>query len=83
MPLARLVHHIAALPPSTPLGTFNVANGRLMQVSPSDIAAILKGGTIGDNLISEGYDIARIGTHSLRSGGANNLPINVIYTPSL
>ena len=76
--LARLVHHIAALPPDTPLGTFTTANRRPVQVSPSDIAAMLKGGAIGDNLVRAGYDIARIGTHSLRSGGAINLAINGI-----
>ena len=76
--LARLVHHIAALPPETPLCTFTTANGRPVQVSSSDIAAMLKGGAIGDNLVRAGYDIARIGTHSLRSGGAINLAINGI-----
>jgi hypothetical protein len=76
--LARLVHYITALPPDTPLGTFTTANRRPVQVSPSDIAAMLKGGAIGDNLVRAGYDIARIGTHSLRSGGAINLAINGI-----
>jgi hypothetical protein len=37
---------------------------------------MIRGGAIGDNLINAGYDLTRIGTHSLRSGGAINLAIN-------
>jgi hypothetical protein len=74
--LARLVHRIATLPPSTPLGTFISANGRQAQASANDIAAMLRNGASGDNLPNAGYDLARIGTHSLRSGGAISLALN-------
>ena len=74
--LARLVHGIALLPPDTPLGTYISSTGRQERVSSSDIAGMLRSGAIGDNLINAGYSLARIGTHSLRSGGAISLAIN-------
>jgi hypothetical protein len=74
--LARLVHRIATLNPDTPLGTFLSINGRVLQASSTDITAMIRGGAIGDNLANAGYDLTRIGTHSLRSGGAINMAIN-------
>jgi hypothetical protein len=74
--LARLVHRIATLNPDTPLGTFISVDGRIQQASSTDIAAMVRGGAIGDNLAIAGYDLTRIGTHSLRSGGAINMAIN-------
>lgn len=74
--LARLVHRIAHLPATTPLGTFELAPTRLQRVSPGDITSAVRLGAIGDNLADAGYSLDRIGSHSLRSGGAINLALN-------
>jgi hypothetical protein len=73
--LARLVHQIATLPRETPLGTFVTEQGSHQRISSNDITAMIRAGAVGDNLIQAGYDLTRIGTHSLRSGGAINLAI--------
>ena len=72
---ARLVHQIAALPESTGLGTYVLPNGAVRQVTASEIRSAVQMGAVGDNLEAMGYDIARIGSHSLRSGGATHLKL--------
>jgi hypothetical protein len=74
--LARLVHRTAHLPPTTPLGTFGPDPEHLQRASPTDITAAIRLGAIGDNLADAGYSLDRIGSHSLRSGGAINLAMN-------
>jgi hypothetical protein len=70
--LARLVHTLAGLPDDSPLGTFREGT-RLRQVTSQDILQAVRHGAIVDRLQLSGYDVARIGTHSLRSGGATRL----------
>ena len=73
--IAYLVHEIASLGADTPLGTFVDEDGTCRRVSASDIRAAVIQGAVGDNLEAAGYDLTRIGSHSLRSGGATNLKI--------
>lgn len=66
---ARLLFRMRGLPPHTPLGTFATATG-LSQVPASRIRTILRTTAKAQGLEAKGFDLARIGTHSLRSGGA-------------
>ena len=72
---ARLVHQIAALPESTGLGTYVDPNGVVRRVTSNEIRAAVQMGAAGDNLEAMGYDLTRIGSHSLRSGGATHLKL--------
>jgi hypothetical protein len=73
--IAYLVHEIASRGPETPLGTFLDEGGAWRRVSSSDIRAAVLQGAVADNLVAAGYDLTRIGSHSLRAGGATNLKI--------
>ena len=44
--------------------------GSARQVQARDIRLVLRQGAIDDALEASGYDLSRIGSHSLRSGGA-------------
>ena len=72
--LARLVHLIRDQPDDTPLGSYQDSNG-WKQASARQILAAVRLGAHRDNLASRGYDLKRVGTHSLRSGGATRLKI--------
>jgi len=72
---ARLLHEIRDMDPSTGLGTYVDESGRVYRVGSSEIRAAVQLGAIGDNLIDSGYDLSRIGSHSLRSGGATHLKV--------
>ena len=67
--MARVIHEGRGLGPKTPIGTY-VVGGSANQVTAKDIRSILRQGAIDDALESSGYDLSRIGSHSLRSGGA-------------
>jgi len=73
---ARLVHEIAPKPPDTALGTFVDEDGCTRQVLPSAIRAAVRVAAVGDHLEGAGYDLTRIGSHSLRSGGAMHLKLS-------
>jgi len=73
--VVRLVHEIQDLPGSTPLGTFQHDNGQLGRITSEEVGAAIKLAALADNLPSVGFSIDRIGTHSLRSGGAVNLKL--------
>ena len=66
---ARLMFRMRGLPPHTPLGTYATTSG-LSQVSASRIRKLLRATAKAQGLEAHGFDLARIGTHSLRSGGA-------------
>ena len=70
--LARLVHLIRARPDTTFLGTFQEGT-KWKQVSNKDVLTAVRYGAFKDDLSSQGFDLSRIGTHSLRSGGATRL----------
>jgi len=73
---ARLVHVIASTAPSTALGTFVDESGCTRQVLPSAIRAAVRVAAVGDQLEAAGYDLTRIGSYSLRSGGAMHLKLS-------
>ena len=55
---------------NTPLGTFTDEAGQRQQVSATEIRAAVRHAASLDDLEARGYDLGRIGSHSLRSGGA-------------
>jgi hypothetical protein len=71
---ARRVHVTAAAGPDTPIGAVAI-NGRVTYVSAQDIRDAVQTGAIGDNLPAAGYDLTRLGSHSIRAGGAVQLKI--------
>jgi hypothetical protein len=60
-----------------PLGPFVDEQGRMRSVSAADIQAATptRLGAVGDNPESYGYDLGRVGSRSLRSGGATRLKL--------
>ena len=72
---ARLIHEIGGLGPDTGLGTYSDETGALRRITSPEIRAGIQLGAIGDNLASRGYSLDRIGSHSLRSGGATHLHV--------
>ncbi len=72
---AHLLHALHGLPDDTPIGTFSGHNGPL-RVSADAIRAAIRHSAIACSLESKGYDLSRIGSHSLRAGGAVMLKLN-------
>jgi len=72
---ARLVHEIRNMSASTGLGTYTNEFGYVLRVQASEIRAMIHEGALGDGLESCGYDLTRVGSHSLRSGGATHLKL--------
>ena len=70
-----LVHPIAHLARDTGLGTYISADGALRRVTAAEVRACVQQGAVGDGLPACGYDLDRIGSHSLRSGGATHLKL--------
>ena len=70
-----LIHPIAHLPDYTGLGTYYDTQGHLCRVKANEVRATVLAGAEGDQLESRGYDLDRIGSHSLRSGGATHLKL--------
>lgn len=73
---AVLLFHLRGMPACTPLGTYQDTNGSSVnRVRASDIRAMIRLGAVNDRLDDAGYDLSRIGSHSLRSGGAVRLKL--------
>ena len=72
--MAYLVHQLRGLPDDTPLGTCT-HDGRKYRIKSSAVLSMVRLAAQHDNLQSAGYDLSRIGTHSLRSGGAVRLKL--------
>jgi hypothetical protein len=75
-PVKALARRVAAIclqncPPSTPLSFVQPGT----HVVASHITALIKKAAIDTNLVSQGYDLQRIGTHSLRASGAMALKL--------
>ena len=70
--VAYLLDSMRGMPNDTPLGTY-LDNGRRRQVTAAQVLAMVRLGADEDDLASDGYDLSRIGTHSLRAGGAVRL----------
>ena len=73
--MAFLVFQMRGMPPNTPLGTC-VNCGRRVRVRSSEVLAMVRLAASEDNLQAAGYDLSRIGTHSLRAGGAVRLKMD-------
>jgi len=67
--MAYLVHQLRGQPDDTPLGTC-FDGGCKYRISSSSVLSMVHLAVQHDNLQSAGYDLSRIGTQSLRSGGA-------------
>jgi hypothetical protein len=74
--MARLIFAIQSLPATTQIGCFRDGTGAVQCIQPKQIVAAVRHAALADKLISAGFDIQRIGSHSLRSGGAVNLKLN-------
>jgi hypothetical protein len=70
---ARRVHALRALPDETPISRTSSEVNR--HVRGREIVAAVREAAAGDNLAAAGYDLARFGSHSLRSGGATHLKL--------
>ena len=71
---AVLLDAMRGLPIDTPLGTYH-SNGTTHQVTAHEIRSAVRLGAHHDNLQARGYDLARVGSHSIRSGGAMHLKL--------
>jgi hypothetical protein len=74
--MARLVFAIQTLPKDTPIGTYREEGKPWKSVQSKDIIDALRHAAAADNLVAAGFELCRIGSHSLRSGGAMNLKLN-------
>ena len=74
--LARLIHELRDLDDSAALGSF-CDNGTWQHVSADHMLGAVRLAAIHTRLVEDyGFDLKRIGTHSLRSGGATQLAAN-------
>ena len=73
--MVKLIYMMQGMDPSTPLGSHLTADGRLERVQSSQMRASLRFAAELDGLESKGYSLARIGNHSLRTGGATALKL--------
>lgn len=67
---AHLIHAMQNMPNDTPLGTYRTVEGRTGQVSSDAIRAAIRHSATMCHLPAQGFDLDRIGSHSLRAGGA-------------
>jgi hypothetical protein len=70
-----LVHALNNMPETTPLGSFIDNLARVQRVTADEIRSAIHMGAVQENLATYGYTIARIGSHSIRSGGAMHLKL--------
>ena len=68
--LANAIRPIASAPLHTPIGTTYAANGQPLRITAAQIRSLIRHGAALDNLEAKGYHPSRIGSHSLRAGGA-------------
>ena len=68
--LDRRVTNIQAGPARGSINLVYQTGGRISQMSDRDIGIAVRWGVTWDNLISKGYTLNRVSSHSLRAGGA-------------
>jgi len=73
--VAHLVFALHGMPDATPLGTYKNENGQKCRVRATHITSAIRLAAIRCDLASFGYDLSRVGSHSLRSGGAMQLKL--------
>ena len=66
----QLLHPIRHMPESTPLGTYVAENGTTKRVRANNVRAGVRHAAATSGIEAQGYDLTKIGTHSLRAGGA-------------
>lgn len=71
----RRLHHLRDQPPSTPICTY-IDQGKRCHVSATHIRQAIRRSAIATNLHLAGYELDRIGSHSLRASGAMALKLN-------
>jgi hypothetical protein len=72
-PVSTLARRVANLQSSTNMCTLDTvyhASGRKTTVTDCDIGIAVRWGTTYDGLMTKGYTLTRISSHSLRAGGA-------------
>lgn len=72
--MAHLLHRLRGHPDDTELGT-TFHGTRRSRVTDTNVRDMVRLGARNDNLEAAGYDLTRIGTHSLRAGGAVRLAV--------
>jgi hypothetical protein len=72
---ARLIFRLHGRDGCTPLGTYVNERGVSGRVTGSAVLAAVRLAAVRCNLADYGYDLKRVGTHSLRSGGATQLKL--------
>jgi len=72
--LALLLDSVRGMDDATPLGTCR-AGGATRRVTAAGVRAMIRLGAVRDGLTEQNCDLACIGTHSLRSGGAVRLKL--------
>ena len=60
----------------TQIGSLIDRNGSLQCINPKQIIVSLRFAAEANNLVTAGFNLRRIGSHSLRSGGTDNLKLN-------
>jgi hypothetical protein len=68
--IARRLHHLQGTHPHTPISTVRYDNQPPRQVRAQDIRSTIRLAAAKTNLPSCGYDLRRIGSHSIRASGA-------------
>jgi integrase len=81
--LARRVFHTHQLAPTDPATPLSLYNHGSQHVLSADINSALKRAARDDGLHLRGYDLSRIGPHSLRASGAMACKLNGIDTTIL
>ena len=73
--MAHLIHTIHGRPNTCPIGSFYKENGGPARVTATNVRDMLRECAKDMGLLRQGYSLHRIGTHSLRSGGAVRLKL--------
>ena len=73
---AHIIYSLRDFPASTPLSTYTNERGQRCQVRSSDIVDTIRLASQACGLESYGYDLDRIGSHSIRAAGATHLKIS-------
>jgi hypothetical protein len=68
--LARRIYNLPGHPPSAPLSSMSIQARRSGAISDRDITITVRWGATADCLLSRGYTLDRVSSHSLRAGGA-------------
>jgi hypothetical protein len=62
-------------PANTPIGTIVDEQNRVLCITSDEIRSAIQIAATYDNLPAHGYSLSRIGSHSMRSGGAMHLKL--------